>query len=178
MYKTQGIIIKNINSGETDRLLTVYTKDFGKLLLKAKAIRKKQAKLKGHLELFSYVHLMAIPTKSWPLITGAELIRGFLFLHRSLPALAASYYLAEIIDRLMIGPERDERIWNTILLAFCQLNKKEEDVRKIIKDFEIRIIEALGYGQQDKTALFIESLLGNHLKSRYFLQNSLNLVKY
>ena len=51
-YKTQGIIIKRTNLGEFDRLLTVYTKDFGKILIRGKSIRKNQAKLKGHLELF------------------------------------------------------------------------------------------------------------------------------
>jgi len=52
LYKTQGIIIKNSNLGEVDRLITVYTNDFGKLVIKGKSVRKNQAKLKGHLVTF------------------------------------------------------------------------------------------------------------------------------
>jgi len=74
LYKTQGIIIKNSNLGEVDRLITVYTNDFGKLVIKGKSVRKNQAKLKGHLELFLYSHLMIAPGRGFDIITGAETI--------------------------------------------------------------------------------------------------------
>ncbi|MBU1137070.1 recombination protein O N-terminal domain-containing protein, partial [Patescibacteria group bacterium] len=38
LYKTQGIIIRRGNANDFDRLLTVYTKEFGKVLLKAKSV--------------------------------------------------------------------------------------------------------------------------------------------
>ena len=77
LYKTQGIIIKNSNLGEFDRLITAYTQDFGKLIIKGKAVRKNQAKLKGHLELFLCSHLMIAPGRGFDVITGAETIEKF-----------------------------------------------------------------------------------------------------
>ena len=87
LYKVRGIIIKKTNLGDTDRLITVYSKDFGKILVKAKSIRKNQAKLKGHLELFLYSHLMIAPGKGFDIITGAETIEPFSRLHNRLPSL-------------------------------------------------------------------------------------------
>ena len=42
VYKTEGIIIGKFNSNEFDKLLVVYTKDFGKILVKAKSPSYKQ----------------------------------------------------------------------------------------------------------------------------------------
>ena len=51
-YRTKGIILQKTDRGETDRLFTFYTKDFGKLDLLARAERKITSKLRGGLELF------------------------------------------------------------------------------------------------------------------------------
>lgn len=168
LYKTQGIIIKRVNLGEVDRLLTVYTKDFGKILVRAKAVRKSQSKLKGHLELFLQSHLLLAPGKNLDIITSAETIERFSYLHQRLPALAAAYYLSEIIDKTIAGPERDENIWQIILSSFQKLNQEEPNTKTIISDFEKRLLGFLGYG---------ESQLAEKISSRNFLQKVIHLLQ-
>jgi hypothetical protein len=51
-YRTQGIILKTQDVGEADRVFTVFTKQFGKLRLRAVSERKITSKLRGGLELF------------------------------------------------------------------------------------------------------------------------------
>ena len=109
LYKTQGIIIKKSNLGEFDQLLTVYTKEFGKVLLKGKSVRKNQAKLKGHLELFLNSYLMIAPTKGFDIITGAETLNNFSYLHKNLSSLASSYYLSELLYHETKGAEHAKR---------------------------------------------------------------------
>ncbi|MEA2113605.1 MAG: recombination protein O N-terminal domain-containing protein, partial [Patescibacteria group bacterium] len=69
LYKTEGIIIGRRNLGDYDRLFTVYTKNFGKILIKGKSVRKNQSKLRGHLELFLRSHLMIAPGRGFDIIT-------------------------------------------------------------------------------------------------------------
>lgn len=169
LYKTQGIIIKKSNLGEIDRLLAVYTRDFGKILLKAKSVRKNQSKLKGHLELFLHTHLMIAPGRGFDIITSAETIEQFPYLRQNLPCLATAYYLTELTDRLMAGPEKDEDIWQLLLDSFQKLNQSA-NVKTVREDFETKLLELLGYGKNQKKAyLFIRSLLGGEIKSRSFL---------
>lgn len=178
LYKTQGIIIKRANSGEVDRLLTIYTKDFGKILVRAKSVRKNQSKLKGHLELFLQSHFLVAPGKNLDIITGAETIERFLELHQRLPCLAAAYYLSEVIDKTMAGPEKDIQIWQLILSGFEKLNQKEPDIKVIVNDFEKKLLEFLGYGEAQKDACsFIEALLKERLNSKYFLQKAFHLLR-
>ena len=165
LYKTQGIIIKNSNLGETDRLITVYTNDFGKLVIKGKSIRKNQAKLKGHLELFLCSHLMIAPGHRFDIVTGAKTIKNFSNLRKNLHCLFVAYYFSELIDKLIIGPEKDEDIWQLLLSSFEQLDQKEIDIKLIVSNFENKFSQFLGYGQQKDFIPFVESLTNNKIDS-------------
>ena len=50
---TSAIILKRVDYGEADRILTLLTPDHGKLSLMAKGVRKIKSKLAGGIELFS-----------------------------------------------------------------------------------------------------------------------------
>lgn len=178
LYKTEGIIIKRTDLGETDRLLTIYTKDFGKILVRARAIKKSQAKLKGHLELFVHSYLMLARGKNLDIVANAETIEGFPYLHNHLPNLAASYYLADLIDKLIAGPERDLRIWSLFLSNFQQLDKKEVEIKRIVKNFETNLLEFLGYGQQRDFLSFVQSLLNQKIHSKEFWQTTSAMLQY
>lgn len=175
LYKTQGIIIRRSNANDFDRWLTVYTKEFGKILLKAKSVRKNESKLRGHLELFLFSQLMVAPArrksepgKGFDVVAGAETIESFSRLRQNISSLAAAHYLAEIIDKLIVGPERDAHIWNLLLESFIQIDQGGE-IKKIVSRFESAILEYLGYGQQKNPVGFIEAMLNERIKSKEFL---------
>ncbi|OGZ35960.1 MAG: DNA repair protein RecO [Candidatus Portnoybacteria bacterium RIFCSPLOWO2_01_FULL_43_11] len=187
IYKTQGIIIKKTDLTEADRLLTIYTKDLGKILVKARAVKKTQAKLKGHLELFLHSHLMLAQGRNMDIITSAETIEGFPNLHQDLSALASAYYLAELIDKLIAGQEKDQRIWDLILSSFQQLNIDVGifDVGRLashIQIFENKLLEFLGYDLSGQSSSkdplsFIQSLIGEKINSGDFLKKTAFMIK-
>ncbi len=57
---TEGIVLNRINYGEADRILTILTRDSGKLRLMAKGVRRVKSKLAGGIELFSVSELSYI----------------------------------------------------------------------------------------------------------------------
>ena len=57
-YRTNGVMIKKKDLGEADQLFTIYTKDFGKLEILGKAIRKISSKLRSGAELFYLFHIV------------------------------------------------------------------------------------------------------------------------
>jgi DNA repair protein RecO (recombination protein O) len=182
LYKTQGIIIKKTDLAEADRLLTIYTKDFGKILAKARAVKKTQAKLKGHLELFIHSHLMLAQGRSRDIITSAETIESFPCLRRDLNSLAAAYYLSELIDKLIVEPEKDERIWELFLSSLKRIEAPEGASFEIIKNFENKLLEFLGYdlaGESNElnSLSFIQSLIGEKINSRDFLKKTAFMIK-
>jgi len=63
-HNTTAIILRRLNFGEADRIMTVLTPDKGKLSLIAKGVRKSKSKLAGGLELFSVTEIGYIEGKS------------------------------------------------------------------------------------------------------------------
>ncbi len=63
IYRTEGIVLRQLELGEADRILTLYTPQYGKLRAMAKGIRRPASKLRGHLELFTRTKLSV--RKKW-----------------------------------------------------------------------------------------------------------------
>ena len=147
-YKTKGIVIKKINIGEADLILVVFSKGFGKISLKARGVRKILAKLKGHLETFSYSRLEIHRSKSsTDVITGAETIHSFKNIRNNLAATSRAYFLLEFLDRIMPEGEGHEKIFDWFLYTLKEINKEENRERRAIISihFCLQALKGLGY---------------------------------
>lgn len=120
--KTQGLIFKKENLGETNQLFKVFTRDFGKLEILGKGIRKISSKLRSSIEIFYLSEIEFIQGKTYKVLINATAIEKFKHLRKSLKRLAIAYKIAEVLDSLMKGEEKDERIWNLILETFKNLD--------------------------------------------------------
>jgi len=121
-YRNLGFILKKTDRGEVNRIFTIYTKDFGKLELLAKAGRKIKSKLRGGLELFYLSEIEFIQGKTHKTLTDAFLVESFRFLRGDLERLKIAYQIAEVLDKLLKGEERDEKTWDLLNETFQKLN--------------------------------------------------------
>ena len=76
-YRTQGFIFKKDERAESDQILSVFTKDFGRLELKAKAIRKIASKLRPDIDMFYLSEIEFIQGKNNKTLTDATKIEKF-----------------------------------------------------------------------------------------------------
>ncbi len=171
VYKTEGIIIKSADLGQLDRLITIYSQIFGKILVRAISARKRESKLRGYLEPFTLANFLLAKSKTIDILTDVEPIDNFSCLHKNLEALAYAYYFSELIDKLVVAPERDVKIWALVERVFQVLNQKQTDLPKIKNLFEQKLLEFLGHGiLKNKKALeVIQGLAGEHIRSEKFL---------
>lgn len=96
-YKATGINLKSMPLGETDRLLTILTREFGLIQAVAPGARKHHSKLGGRSELFVVNELLIANGRSLDKITQAETVETYPKLGDHLLKLAASQYLAELV---------------------------------------------------------------------------------
>lgn len=121
-YRTQGFILKKENRGEADELLTIYTKDFGKLEILGKAIRKISSKLRSGIEIFYLSEIEFIQGKTYKTLTDALLINKFENIRKDLKRLKIAYQIISSFNELIKGQEPDEKLWQFLLEIFEQLN--------------------------------------------------------
>jgi DNA repair protein RecO (recombination protein O) len=147
-YRTQGIIFKKNDRGEADRLFVVYTKEFGKLELLAKAVRKIKSKLRSGLDVFYLSEVEFIQGKAQKTLTDAILLDGFKNLRKDLTRLAIARKVAEVFIGLVSGQEKDERLWRLLTETFKRLDA--ENLRPGVRDliyhyFVWNFLSLLGY---------------------------------
>src|SRR3989344_2960476 len=121
-YRTEGVILKKEERGEADLLFTVYTKDFGKLKILGKAVRKMGSKLRSATGIFSLSEIEFIQGKSQKTLTDAISAGKAPELIKDLKKLRIAHKIAEALDRLIKGQEHDEKIWQLLAEVFQKLN--------------------------------------------------------
>jgi len=130
-YRTQGFVFKKVDSGEADRIFTIFTKDFGKLEILGKGIRKISSKLRSGMEIFYLSDIEFIQGKTHKTLTDAILIEKFNNLRNSLKRLAIAYKISEVFDSLVVGQEPDKRLWKLLIEVFGKLNSLEIENSKL-----------------------------------------------
>lgn len=130
-YRTQGIILKKRDWKESDQLLTAYTKDFGKLEILGKAIRKIISKLRGDTSLFSLSEIEFIQGRSHQTLTDALSQNTFANIRNDLRKFRIVQKIAAMTDNLVAKEEKDEQIWLLLNEVFEKLNNAELKINNL-----------------------------------------------
>ncbi len=96
-YKATGINLKATAFGESDRIVTILTREFGLIRAIATGARKHLSSLGGRSGMFVVNELLIAKGRSIDKITQAQTIKTYPGLGGDLGKLAASQYLAEIV---------------------------------------------------------------------------------
>ena len=115
-YKATGINLKAQALGESDRLVTILTTEFGLIRAVAPGSRKHNSSLGGRSGMFVVNELLIAKGRSLDKITQAQTIKSYPGLVKDLGKLAASQYLAEICLYQALSDQPQEEL-------FCLLNE-------------------------------------------------------
>ena len=148
-YTSEGIVLARRNFGEADRILVLYTKNFGKISLLAKGIRRPKSKKRGHVEVFNKIKFQAVSGRGLDLITEAEVIEDFSEIRSSLRRISLAYYLMEVIGRITHEGEEKTEVYD-LLLETLQKLKTAKMLKKLRLQFVTNLLIQLGYWPVDK----------------------------
>ena len=99
--KTTAIVLKRIDYGEADRIVTVLTPDAGKLSLMAKGARRVKSKLAGGIELLSTSEINYIAGKgSLDTLVSSRLIRHYGQIVQNIDRTMLAYELIKLLDKV------------------------------------------------------------------------------
>lgn len=174
MSTAEGVILKRKSVGEADRILTIFTRQFGKIRVIAKGVRKIQSKRAPHLEIFRRIRFST--TKSTPVdyLTEVESIGDSQFSLVNLRSVNGAYYICELIDAFMPEKMENEEVYELLLRAISAIDSDKQDI--VIQEFPRLLLVILGYYPKgevpvDKVDLIIEGLIEKRLKTpKFFLQ--------
>ena len=174
-YKTEGVILKSSNFSEADKILTIFTKHFGKVSVIAKGIRRITSRKGGNLELFNQVRIFVAKGKNMDIVTEVEVINSFSNWRKNLEKVAVAYQLCELVDKLSAEEVENREVYELMLNYFSNLSSIT-NYQLLITNFEVSLLQSLGFWPKGKAVgnlnldAYIEDLINRKLMAKKFLR--------
>jgi DNA repair protein RecO (recombination protein O) len=142
--RTSAVILRRINYGEADRILTLITRDFGKLALIAKGVRKEKSKLAGGIELMCESDISFVKGKGdVGTLVSTQLTRHFGNIHINLDRMKAASEFLKRID-LVTEDETNPDYYDLVIDMFVCMNTLEIPVTLVEAWSMMRLMFLMG----------------------------------
>src|SRR5579864_2924661 len=100
LYRDQGVVLRTIRLGESDRIVTLVTQAHGKVRAVAKGVRKTKSRFGSRLEPTTHVSLLLYEGRELDVVTQAETIEHHRRVREDLNRLAKATAVVEAVDQV------------------------------------------------------------------------------
>ena len=152
-FRAEAVVLRHSDFGEADRLLTLYTREHGKVRAIVKGARKIASRKAGHLEPFTRVKLQLAKGRDLLIVTQAETIDAYPSLREDLTLTGYAAYVLELLDRFV--PDEETALPSLFRLLTETLSRLATDTSTslsassipwlIIRSYEMRLLDLLGF---------------------------------
>lgn len=137
-------MLARVDFGEADRVLTVYSRQYGKLRVVAKGARRPLSRLGPHLEYFCRSQLMMAKGRDLDVVTGAETVNAHLALRSDLDAYGHASHMVEVLARLTEDRQENAVVFD-LLAGSLQLLAEGIDPFHVTRHYELALLNQLGF---------------------------------
>lgn len=160
IYKTKGIILKQRDLSETDKLLTIYTADFGKVQVKARGVRKTTSKLASHILPFTSSQLMLAQGKNLLTLADSFTINNFYSIRQDLEKTFLAYYIIELMDKFTSFGQSEIIIFDLTEKILSLIDWAPRTLYStIIIFYQFSLLNFLGYQPQLKDCIHCQKAI-------------------
>ena len=145
-YRTEALVLKSAPIGEAGLIITLYSRDAGKLRAVVRGVRRPTSKMVGHLEPLNRVELsLASPRlEGMGTITQAQIVESFAALKASLEAVSKGIYLAELVDGFGAEGSANPELYSLLADTLRALNDSPE-IELALRYFELHLLRCSGF---------------------------------
>jgi len=155
-FRAEAIVLRHSDYGEADRLLTLYTREHGKVRALAKGARKIASRKAGHIEPFTHVKLQLAKGRDLLIVTQAETIDAFLPLRDDLTRTSYASYVIELLDRFVPDEETaNPPLFRLLTETLTRLAAEPHTSTSLsagswvaVRFYEMRLLDFLGFRPQ------------------------------
>ncbi|WP_246940443.1 DNA repair protein RecO [Bacillus pinisoli] len=143
LQKVEGIVIRTNDYGETNKIVTVFTREFGKIGVMARGAKKPSSRLSSISQLFTYGYFLVQTGKGLGTLQQGESISSMKYIKSDIIATAYASYVVELTDKGV-----DEKTPNPYLfeLLYQTLNYMNEglDLEILKMIYELKMLQVIG----------------------------------
>ncbi len=156
--KLSGIIINRHVVKETDRFLTIYTLEEGKISVYARGVRSIKSKRGSQIDLFSHIKFELFEKNDRRTLTSVELLNGHHLNKTTLSNISRLFQIGELVDALTPEHDPHSEVYELLVTALDNLARFETD--EYLFRFKKKLLDLLGYGDRPLTMSEIDDYIG------------------
>lgn len=145
LIATDGIVLKEVKTKESDRILTILTRDKGLITASAKSSLRTKNKLTSATGLLSWSDFVLYEGRTMYSVNEAQSKNVFFELRRDIEVLSTAMYFAELSSVFTTDETTAEEILELLITAFNKLCKGKQPATLIKSAFELKLLSNTGY---------------------------------
>ncbi len=143
--KTDGLVIKEQNTGESDRLITILTRNNGLIRAFVRGAKNIKSKNLSSTQLLCYSNFTFYKKKESNIVDSAEPIEVFFDLRNDIEKLSLALYFAQVAGELSPQDDNAQDFLRLLLNSLHLLCNEKRNPFIIKSTFELRILSNAGY---------------------------------
>jgi DNA repair protein RecO (recombination protein O) len=143
--RSPALVLRSVEVFETSQILTLFTRELGKVSALAKGARRLRSPFQSALDLLSVCDIVVLhkASEALDLLTEAALIERFDSLRHDLSALYAGYYISELLGELTHHHAPHPRLFDAAVVTLRHLDDPLLRLRRLLR-FELACLQELG----------------------------------
>jgi DNA repair protein RecO (recombination protein O) len=143
----EAIVIRKQPTREHDQLVTLYSRELGKLTALARGSLRFRSKQSYALDEANRVHCELVSGRSFPIMTGTQTARCLSRAKRDPLAWAAVQFFLQVVDCAVFDHQPDERLWTSLTGILERFDVGIDGIPESFRLGQRELLAALGYGQ-------------------------------
>lgn len=177
--KADGIVIKEVNTGEADRIVTILTKNRGKISAYAKNSRRPRSNLVAGTQIMCYSNFVLFKGRDMYTISSCDVLEPFYGLRCDVVKLTYSAHILELVNDIIQEEQPAVKTLQLLLNTLHFIDKSDRSSELVTRIFELRFLSILGYAPYVKGCINCGSLETDKISFSFkkcgFLCNSCSL---
>lgn len=141
---TKVVVLKEITLKEEDKIVVVFSREYGKISVYAKGARKTKSAFLAGTQMLTYSDFLIYKKDNLSNLSKIEIIDSFMDIKNDYNKLYYAMYFAEFIDAVTIEDNPCREIFDFLIMTLNKL-KTNKDIKLIKAIFELKVLGLAGY---------------------------------
>lgn len=146
LRETEAVVLRTHRLGEADKIVSVFTRQLGRLRAVAAGAQRPKSRYGGTLEPLSHIRMWLFERENRDLlrINSVELVESFFDMQKDYRVQIAAQYIAEVSERFLPEREANDRVFR-LLVAVLRALKQSQEVSRPLVYFDYWLLRLGGF---------------------------------
>ncbi|MBM7691798.1 DNA repair protein RecO (recombination protein O) [Peribacillus deserti] len=143
LQKCEGIVIRRSNYGENNKIITLYTREWGKIAVMARGASKPSSRFSSVTQLFNYGSYLVQSSKGMGGLQQGETFSSMRSIREDIISTAYASYIVELLDKSVEDRKPNPYLFELLYQSLNYINEGyDSEIIKFI--FEMKMLDVLG----------------------------------